>query len=536
INASGEELFSGKLLLDNLNSFLFQVAGPQIVHLLAAFACGGSKGISLENVASHLNANISTILIDIQRIAVSGVLEQTGKTTLCIQPDFLRSALIKTVFFSDDALTLPVTLCEALITSSADPSLGYLELIHAKARANASITDDTLRKIVRGRNDPKLWKALAWLDRSNCDWVIENIPKLFSDIKRAALHYNPVKIIPFMLDSAALDTRALNSAPDADMRILEDWINQGWADEGVSFRKTLFESIIRWFPISKNISTSMKAMQYVFSLNYRESDTDPTDPHTIRIKEGLLPLENAQAVFHLWEHFLVFIQSLEIYPWPGIILVIETWMRSNIRRKPNPDNEYNDFLLSTKRKMVGDLISFASENQAMLRWVFLMAKKVDILIDPFPISEEFMILYPEEHLDDDWQQRHINQIQKSQELALAWKNRPFQEIVQTLTKWEQESKLVGRISSRMAPIFCAQLAEIRKLTSTELSIAINQLPVSMLEPFLNHALINDSTTNDQLEECFNRADLECILINNTLTGRTPQLYLKLEDKLLNWIQ
>jgi len=173
IESSGDALLSGELLLHDLSPFLRRVAGTEGVHLLGAFACGGKIGLPVANVAKYLGKSVVDISVQAQRIALAGVLEQTGKEILCVQPSFLRSALIKTTFFPTSGVALPWEICRALIESSSDPVVGYLELVSARGFAGAAISDELLHSLATQLDDSRFWEALAELDQRNCDWVLE---------------------------------------------------------------------------------------------------------------------------------------------------------------------------------------------------------------------------------------------------------------------------------------------------------------------------------------------------------------------------
>src|SRR5437773_11289755 len=87
-----------------------------------------------------------------------------------------------------------------------------------------------------------------WLGsmKGNCHWVIETKKDLSADINRAALHYHPKLIIPMMLTAASTDNRPLNAFPNADMRLLEDWVTGGDDAEAVRRRQIMFDTATNW--------------------------------------------------------------------------------------------------------------------------------------------------------------------------------------------------------------------------------------------------------------------------------------------------
>lgn len=532
--APGESLVSGELLLIDLGPVLVKIAGDQASHVLAAFACGGNKGVSVESVARELDKPTTEITVLAQKIALAGVLEQTGKDTLCVQPDFLRSALIKEIFFPAQGVALRFEICERLIKSAVEPALGYLELILARGRADATIDNDLLRKITRATDDIRLWEAMSWLDASNCEWALEIKPDLSPTMKRAVLHYHPKRIIPAILSAATADHRPLNAYPDADMRILEDWVCGGWADEGTRRRRILCDSVLAWLKDGGDRDTALAAMQRVFNLEFHETDSDPADPRTFRWRTALLPLKDARAVFGMWAEILPALRSVADFPWRGLVSLVDGWMHSGrLHRQPPPEG-YTEFLDSSARQMISDVIPLAGDNQAVLRWAHLRTKEFGMATDSIPVSADFLVLFPEERLEGDVQDIWKEQVAAAHALAATWQNRPFTEIVETLSQWEQQAGTLDRVWPRTTFDFCAKLAEIRDLSKAELGHGIAQLPADLVGPFVEAALGRGQMDSDLVQQALSREDLHGLFIRLVLTERAPHLYPELESRFTNW--
>ena len=535
IESSGEALLSGELLLRDLGPFLRRVTGTEGIHLLSAFACGGKIGLPVASVAKQIGKSIVEVSVDAQRIALAGVLEQTGKETLSVQPSFLRSALIKTTFFPTSGVALSWDICKALIESANDPVVGYLELVSARGLAGAAINDDLLRTLATQLDDLRFWEALAELDRRNCNWVLETKGAISPGIKRAALRYHPEAIIPEMLKTAALEKRPLNIIPNADMRILQDWIVSGSGADAIKRRRTLFDAAATFLQKNESAPTALEAIRSVFSLNHHETDSDPADPRTIRFRDSLLGLQSAKEVFEMWKPFLEAAKKLPAFPWPGIPALVENWIRSDTRRGSGLPPEYVEFLRSSSREMILQLIPLASDHQAALRWLYLLSKKLGIDTGQIRVSEEFMTLYPEERLEGDWQKREEEQNVRVIDLAKRWQDRPFAEIVQTIHEWENQADDLGRVWPRKAFILCGRLAELVRPTGEELSLAIADLPPMALRPFLEAALADKRLSPAHFEACLKRQDLTGILIEFTLKGLTRDLYDALKPRLPTWV-
>lgn len=535
IGSSGEALLSGELLLKDLSPFVRRVVGDEAVHLLAAFACGGTIGSPVAAVAKQLGKSVLDVAVSTQRIALAGVLEQTGKATLCVQPSFLRSALIKTIFFPAEAVPLPWDVGKAVIESLEDPVVGYLEVIAARRLAGAAVDDEMLHEIATRFDEPRLWEALAELDQRNCEWVVTTKGAVSAGIKRAALRYGPEAVIPQMLQAATLEKRPLNSIPNGDMRILQDWVVAGSGRDAISRRRTLFDAVVAFMPPDGSVSTAFDALRSVFSLDHHESDSDPANPRTIRFRHSLVSLNAAKEIFAMWQALLEASKALAKFPWPGVSSLVENWVRAGPRGEGKLPPDYVDFLRDSSREMVSQLIPLADGHQAALRWLQSLSTKLGVPAKKDLVSADFMTIYPDERLEGDWLKRDNKQDVRAAALADSWQRRPFHEIVATLSEWERQADELGRVWPRKTSIFCGRLAELVEPTNEELAFAIENLPAMALEPFLNAALTRGRLTDEQLRQCSERWDLTGILIAFTLKGRTPQLYDELKSRLPTWI-
>jgi hypothetical protein len=534
IESSGEALFSGELLLKDLEGFLRRHIGEESIDVLAAFACGGETGIATAEVAKHIGKPIIEIVAITRRIALAGVLQEVEKDVLAVQPDFLRSALLKTSFFPESGPALPFNLCNALIESSKQPVSGYVELIHAKGRAAASISDNVLREQATSLDNDHVWGALAWIDEDNCRWVVEHKKHLTADIKRAALHYAPNQIIPIMLDGAAKDGRPLHAFPQADLRILEDWAAGGEGVDAIKRREILFGSEIQWLTAGGDKRTAFTALSFVFNLKCHVSDSDPADPNTIRWRDWLVSLDDAKKISALWEELVETLNKLIAVPWGQIVHIVDNWLHSDRPRGSALPKEYVRFLEESSSKMIRDVANLAKDNQAVMRWAYLRGKSLGLNLTSLPLSADFMVLYPEERLSGDFEEIQRQQIDAAKQLARAWQSKPFSEIVQILADWQVQVQSFGRVWPRMSSVFCEQLAELYSLNHQELSLAIAKLDAEDLTPFLEAALSAGSINEEHLEECLARNDLEGVLINFVLLGKLPQLYERLQPRFPPW--
>lgn len=517
IAAGGEALVSGDLLLKDLTPFLLRVVGSQSIQILGAFACGGKKGLSVEVVARHLGKEILSVVNDMQKIALAGVLEQTATDALCVQPDFLRSSLLKETFFPDQGIAVPWSLCETLINSAKEPALGYLELTLSRGRARAAISDLQLRNICLQIDDGQVWDALAWIDESNCRWVLERNPKASDDIIRAALHYCPAEIVPLLIEQKS--------------RLLGEWSRSGW-DDAFQRRELIFKEALSLLQRG-GATAAHAAIALSFELEYHNTESDPADPSTFHFRQGLIPLPAAQRVFTLWDRLLPELKQLPQFPWSHVIGVVDAWANAGARSMMSPPQAYHNFLHVSTQRMIDGLKFLAGDNQAALRWLHLQVKTHSLAVDVPAADADFMVLFPEERFDD-WKAAEEEQTRNARDLALRWIEYPFDDLVAQLAGWHQQAEDFGRVWPQMLPVFSEKLSEIRTLSSSELSLALDRLPSRALGPLLDQAIRSGLASPEQLQQALARQDLHGFLIDYTLSGKTPQLYGQLADELPKW--
>jgi hypothetical protein len=534
LESSGEALVSGELLLKDLEGFLRRHGGEECIDVLAAFACGGSAGISTESVAKNLGKPITEVMVTTRRVALAGVLQEIERDTLLVRPGFLRSALLKTSFFPTSGPALPWNLCRSLVESGKQPVLGYLDLIYARSRSAASISNDKLRPIVVEVDDYRLWEAMACVDEGNCRWVIETKKDLSADIKRAALHYHPKLIIPMMLTVASTDNRPLNAFPNADMRLLEDWVTGGDDADAVRRRQIMFDTATNWMKSGGDALTGITALSFVFNLKCHKSDSDPADPNIIRWRDWLLSITHAKEVFALWNDLIALLKSLRPIPWSKLINLVETWLHVTRPRGQALPQNYIDFIDESSRMMISSLVPLASNQQAALRWLSAQSKNVGLVLENLPLSSDFMVLFPEERLDGNWEERERLQISAVEKLADDWSKKPFSELIQTLSEWQIQIDQLARVWPQWSGVFCSRLATLYKPSDPELSLAIDKLAPSNVAPFLEAAASDGTLKEEHVKDCLKRPELEGVLVDLVLSGKLSNSYTEIQPKLRRW--
>lgn len=527
ISSSGEGLVSGDLLLGDIGPFLERAADPRAVDLLAAFACGGDGGLSLKSVADNLDIPVIDVRRTAETISLAGALEQTSEKGLRVQPEALRPALIKRCFLSSDSPQLPWELCETLIESGKKPRDGYKELLRACAFGEANVYLDRLKGIVQKQSDQKLWDELAGVNKEACEWVIDHAPTLSPNIKRVGLHYSAAKILPRMLESAVADRRPLHQFPDADLRLIEHWTNAE-ISRAVERRLLLLDQALKWLKDGKCVSVGFTLLRFAFSLRRETTDSDPEKPQTIEFSRSLLGLSSASTIHQGWGRVRQLLEERDEIPWPEVIKFVGHWIYSDSYPGVDLPTEYTEFLRTSSLRMLSDLAALTHGSPAVSRWIFMMFRRCESDGSACGLDEEFMVIYPIEEPERDWDEVDEDRRARVRELALAWRDEPLEVVVGKLSHWQREAESIELFSPNLADILIAELAEIREFSDEDLHLLVDSLPLRTTSAALKAALDNGTLGPDHITKIMGLPHYRPFLIRSTLTGTTPELYSQLE--------
>ena len=268
------KVFSGEALLQSLTQIFPKEDVYRVKLILAAFALGGESGMSVKIVADYLGLRPIEVNELLSTIAPAGVIQQNGRQDISVRPHAFRHALVDSMFFQNKINGLPSI--SLLINQSPNIAETARTLVGVKARGG-NVPFDILIDVLERAESEKAWLEFAWLGRDETKWFLENHPEKFSLIVNPALEYDPQRSIPQLLSFAVGDTRPLNSTPDQPLRVLEDWIKNGFRPSGEAFRRreNLLNAIRKWLAAEGDISIAVHALRFVLSPKVEWHELDP---------------------------------------------------------------------------------------------------------------------------------------------------------------------------------------------------------------------------------------------------------------------
>lgn len=428
------------------------LVGKRPSGILAAFAIGGDSGMPIRIVADFLKQPEIDIQHVVTELASGGVITEMSQTnTLSVNPAALRFALVRDIFFKG-----PTSLDPARLIANAPFLAGVaFTLMGAKARG-ALVPQDQLISILEREKSGDAWEAYAWLGRDESNAVLERHPELLIKVARAALHRTPEKVIPLLLRAASGDERQLHSTPDHPLRLISDWIKESYPGSGeVVKRRTDLLKVIKTFNSrEEDIKACLKALSFVFSLEYERHTSDPGLGRTITFTHGPVTLDEVKSIGELWPEALTIIKKIKDPDWLLAIEII------NEVAFPVISNTYPGFREIRKTmvvQMLSTLMFLPKVGPGLLHRINGIARQLQINLK-IKLDKEFETLFPYEEIDD-WKAAQEQQNKAVMELSGEWAKLPLHRVVRRIALYEREAKAVGINFPRWTLALCWELAQ-----------------------------------------------------------------------------
>ena len=223
----------GDTIVRQTRAKLEQRLGPQATPALAGLALGGKGGMRQTDVAEALGIALADFQHIVTGIAAGGVIEEAPDGVLVVQPDTLRHALVREMFF--DATPLPL---DPLLIKAIDPD-GVAEALACARAVGANVPNQLLLEAFGRCRSASTWGWYASLGESEARWVLGHQSDLIQDryVMHALLRRIPGEIVPLLMTQIGADDRNPNSYPDHPFRQLEGWAHVIDAPEGERIRR-----------------------------------------------------------------------------------------------------------------------------------------------------------------------------------------------------------------------------------------------------------------------------------------------------------
>lgn len=323
-------VLAGEVLRSTVLTLLSSLTGQDCTVFLACFAVGGGRGLELDQVASRLRIRIDQALQLAASLQAGGVLalrEHRESQMLAVEPEVLRAALVRTVFFSTTRPRLP---CYWELFNQAPDRAAALDTLIEARRRGAEVPQVELRRKVRDHGRTRHWERLAGVDDNEARWVLENYEDAFRevDVIMSCLVAAPDATLSVLLQEAESSHCLARSRPTHAWRALEDWSNRGSADseEAVSRRTRIVEAARRHFELFGGRRVAIRAILLALSPLREGSSTDPGRGDTVRPRCHPLPEADLAKVAELWRQTKSLITELDADTWQALRSTLDPWI------------------------------------------------------------------------------------------------------------------------------------------------------------------------------------------------------------------
>ena len=436
---SVENVWEGKALARWVRTTFSQLVDAGCIRVLAMFAFGGKDGMRVDTVARVLGYPVGQVLDWIVKLDFGGVVQDVGRDTFRVLPEPLRFVLVKEFFFDQPA---PRSVDELLGCANSFASALRM-LIGARARG-AGISMHTLVELLKRSSSPGLWDAFVQIDAAHAHVVLDEFPDMIRDLARPLLHVVPDRTIPHLLRYAIDDSRPLHSTTDDPLRVIHDWIEsapQG-TGESVRRRRTLWASVKEWLAGGNDWTVAGHALTSVLSPDYDHGEL-VAGKRMFSFVRGSVHPEELRDIAQLWSEVYETLKSVNSSDWVPIFAAIDQWVYWQHSLVPISD-ELRLIRNSTARKMLSDLRDLASNRPGIQKELQHRGNDIGLSLE-FTIDREYVVLFPEEDFDVDWNERERQNAQDVQELAAEWVTGDPKDISVRLVRCVNEAKASGRM-------------------------------------------------------------------------------------------
>ena len=425
--------------------------GKEATAIVAAFSLGGDMGISMDTVATQYKLSVVNVQQIVTGLAAGGVLTDVGQGRLAVRPPSLRFALIRDIFFCG-AMRIP---CDELIKQSPNIAETALTLIGACARG-AAVSDNLLIDMVKRADSNKVWENYSHLGPDECNYILKNHPDKLIMVAEAALNFLPQQALPLLLGHATDDTRPLHSHPDHPLRKIEDWVKS--AEPGVGQvtlrRRVLLSSVLSWFAKSNNTNIALKAIRFVLSPAFADSEMGPGSQLTVTFRSGLISKVEMSAIREFWPHIRKFLQETPIQDWSQMFDLIHEWLYPG-RVVENVSDEIRDLMRDFAVEMATDIVDMNVDHPGVLSHISRILKQFEMQL-AIDIDPEFDTLFPVEDWGIDYKKIQAKQAAAAKKLAKNWSSQDASDIAKRFVWYELEARAGGITSPRWCP-FVAEI-------------------------------------------------------------------------------
>lgn len=476
-------------------------------NILAGFSVGGKAGIEMSAVAEALDISLLEIRKIITQLATGGVIVDTShvrrysssnESTISVQPETLRCALVHDVFFSGPA-PLPPEILNELI-DQAHSSSDVAKTIMDASVYHDNVPETLLHELVERAGDLRIFERYASIGRQQTLWLLERHPEVLLMVGRNALMSAPEEVIPLLLRNPFAPYQPLYQQDPEPLRLIKEWTLSGQpgTGEGLLRRRIVLEVTIRWLNQGEDIDVAVCALCIAVSPLYETTTTDPGAGNTFTTTRGLLTPDEIIQLKSLWDHFLNAIADRNDFHWDPIFRALNSWAYPNSSlQSSKKDKSPTEVHLKTRQvfveiapMVVEKLTRMAQHNPAVLQRLKPYIKATNASVNP-QVNDVKSLFFHNTH-GEDWEADDRRRKCGLSALANKWHRREAKEVVAEITSIEQEASQAGTQIHFWVKIFYEELSQLVKNPIDWCRAFMHQNTKSdYVAPFFQRSVVDD---------------------------------------------
>ena len=493
-----QDLASGQLLLSELKKDIRP--SRFTLDALAAFALGGSAGMSLTGAAKALQVHESRLREGVLPVAGTGIVHEIGNDlfpdrALSVVPSALRHALVRRSFFSGSWSNS----VEPVIEEVQDP-VACTETLIGTLRGGASVP----HRLVRGRLEEhddagvgkRLWEYYAWSEKQAVDWVLGNHSEKTELIAAPALEFAPDRALEQMIPDV-IESRSDGDALGAHGR---NWVLSGYPGAGaVERRHLLLQKIVDQTDLiaTKTADSSAprgwengltRLLQVVFALHFENIRGDRVTETGFKLASGSLSGTDVSEIARFWPTALGVFRHMGLAGVSCAREIVRRWTNG-----PGVLNERSETRATAREKlsaMLPGVIALADNAPGVVLWAQRLIARHRLQAD-LPRIDVSMLrrLFPAlgEMRSHDRPERKLHSIARA--IAVQWRDEPPKIVVARMSYYEQQRVLMDHHYPDILKLIPNQLAQVvaSPMDWLEALVAFGRAPPDWITPFLEAA-------------------------------------------------
>ena len=485
------DVATGDALLTDIVGWSTRLVGGESRQVLGVLAISGNSGATMQQVEQALGLDKPRSSNLIRGLASGGTIDEArswepGTPKLIVQPESLRYALVRDVFFGGaGSLEAPETIAQL-----GRPSGSLLAMVGA-AHRGAQIDRGLLIDLLDLKDSEQV-TAYASLGLAEALEALERAPQHRALIAQAAYRsgINSKHMLRVLMELAVGDQRAGHNTPEDPLRAIDDHI----ADSAqIEERKLAVSVTDEWLRSGGDQDVAMRVLAHAIQPGIRRGHSDPGLGNKITLARGALPPFLIRELSPVWDAVLGLVERERGAPPAPILETLHYWVYPDwLAFGEGISEELKVTIRTEASRVIGRLVEIWRDRPGALRRLRGYASSVELDVQ-FEVPHDFDILFPagwdgseDEGGDAGWEHRTDEAVSS---LAATMRELPTDEIATRVFEADTEAAAAGITYPRLTPRLAQLLAEKNK--QPDLALAkLEQLGAAgdLMLPFLERVV------------------------------------------------